>query len=743
MSDSDSSGELVLPAPTLLHVDPDNTIRILLATDNHVGYLERDPIRGQDSINTFREILQLAVKHDVSILLAMYGGRAIRNATLNPLPVDFILLAGDLFHENRPSRDCLYQVIGLLRQYTMGDKPIQVELLSDPNEGKAASYDFPAINYEDPNLNVAIPVFSIHGNHDDPQGAGTEGALCALDVLSASGLINYMGKFDLPLSEADAQTEGIAIRPVLLRKGVTHLGLYGVGNVKDQRMHFELRSNRVRMYMPRNRDDWFNILLLHQNRVRHGPQESVPEGMFDDSVDLVVWGHEHDCQIVPQPVTGKPYYITQPGSSIATSLADGESIEKHVALLQIQGKQFEIKPIPLRTVRPFVLEDVVLSEAAEEEGFELNDQIAVSKFLKSRVNALIDQANKLWDDRNARAVEDGDEPLPHMLPLVRLKVDTTGVSEMSNPIRFGQEFQGRIANPRDVLVFHRAKRTTRSSKVTIDQPELSIDDPDLSATEKLSKVRMQTLVKEYLAAQELQLLGEAGMSDAIQIFVEKDDSHAIQTHVTAALKALMKGVQANGEVDEGDLDNVLVKIKEQHETEYAERNRAGQTAKGKGKARADDSDNASVDSMMMEVDGGGSDVDFDNDRDLGAPPPPKKAKRAVATKAPAKKAPTKGRGKKVVESEGEEAIDLDSIEDDDEEPAPKPAKRTNRGAVLSQPSKKPPAKRGASSKAKDSTQSTLTFGASGRTSTRAAASRARGKMASTASTSTYLRDCQF
>lgn len=34
------------------------------------------------------------------------------------------------------------------------------------------SLSFPAINYEDPHLNVGIPVFSIHGNHDDPQGAG-------------------------------------------------------------------------------------------------------------------------------------------------------------------------------------------------------------------------------------------------------------------------------------------------------------------------------------------------------------------------------------------------------------------------------------------------------------------------------------------------------------------------------------------------------------------------------------------
>jgi double-strand break repair protein MRE11 len=58
---------------------------------------------------------------------------------------------------------------------------------------------------------------------------------------------------------------------------------------------------------------------------------------------------------------------------------------------------------------------------------------------------------------------------------------------------------------------------------------LSIDDPELSVQEKLAKVRVQMLVQEYLAAQELQLLGEAGMSDAIRMFVEKDDIHAIET----------------------------------------------------------------------------------------------------------------------------------------------------------------------------------------------------------------------
>lgn len=204
--------------------------------------------------------------------------------------------------------------------------------------------------------------------------------------------------------------------------------------------------------------------------------------------------------------------------------------QRHVALVQIQGKEFNLTPVPLRTVRPFVIEEVILADIAEEEGLDLNDQMEITKFLKAKVNKLIDQANEQWDERNAKAVEDGEDALPRMLPLIRLKVDTTGVTETSNPIRFGQEFQGRIANPRDLLVFHRAKKAAaRSAKVAIDQPELSIDDPDLSISEKLARVRVGTLVKEYLAAQELQLLGEGGMSDAIQMFVEKDDIHAIQT----------------------------------------------------------------------------------------------------------------------------------------------------------------------------------------------------------------------
>jgi double-strand break repair protein MRE11 len=66
---------------------------------------------------------------------------------------------------------------------------------------------------------------------------------------------------------------------------------------------------------------------------------------------------------------------------------------RHVALLQIQGKEFQLTPLPLRTVRPFIIEDIVLSEVADEAGLDLNDQMAINKFLKGKVSLFSDFTN--------------------------------------------------------------------------------------------------------------------------------------------------------------------------------------------------------------------------------------------------------------------------------------------------------------------------------------------------------------
>jgi len=46
---------------------------------------------------------------------------------------------------------------------------VKINVLSDPAEIFNFSAN-PMVNYMNPNLNIALPIFSIHGNHDDPTG---------------------------------------------------------------------------------------------------------------------------------------------------------------------------------------------------------------------------------------------------------------------------------------------------------------------------------------------------------------------------------------------------------------------------------------------------------------------------------------------------------------------------------------------------------------------------------------------
>lgn len=100
------------PRDTANTVVAADTVRILVATDSHVGYNERDPIRGDDSWKSFHEVMCLAKERDV----------------------DMVLLAGDLFHENKPSRKSMYQVMRSLRMNCYGEKPCELEMLSDASE---------------------------------------------------------------------------------------------------------------------------------------------------------------------------------------------------------------------------------------------------------------------------------------------------------------------------------------------------------------------------------------------------------------------------------------------------------------------------------------------------------------------------------------------------------------------------------------------------------------------------------
>ena len=59
----------------------------------------------------------------------------------------------------------------------------------------------------------------------------------------------------------------------------------------------------------------------------------------------------------------------------------------------------------------------------------------------------------------------------------------------------------------------------------------------MTTSDRLAKLRMATLVKQYLQAQSLEVLVENGMEDAVMRFVEKEDRDAIKERVFSMLNS--------------------------------------------------------------------------------------------------------------------------------------------------------------------------------------------------------------
>ncbi|XP_062509893.1 double-strand break repair protein MRE11-like isoform X2 [Corticium candelabrum] len=489
-----------------------DTLRILLATDNHVGYAERDPVRGNDSLVTFEEILRHAEHQQV----------------------DMVLLGGDLFHDNKPSRKSLHGTIEIFRRFCMGDRPCGIQFLSSPAEN-FKHQSFPEVNYMSPNHNISIPVFSIHGNHDDPAGDGT---LSAMDILSVNGLVNYFGRV--------YNVEDIEVSPILLQKGKTKLALYGIGHVRDERLHKAFTKEKVKMLRPSNDpESWFNILVLHQNRRKRGQADFIPEQYLADFLDLVVWGHEHDCQIDPAPHDTHRFYLSQPGSSIATSLAEGEAIKKHIALIEIHERAFKFTKIPLDTVRTFLFDHISLSNSGIHPSQE--DQIVA--YLTAKVDQMITAAQE--------EIAASETELKPRLPLIRLRVEYSGGYEVVNPLRFGQIYVNRVANPRELLNFYRQKRTYASKRGDNDVDGSGIMQERPRAVET-------TTVTDFIELKErdkMGILSEYMMKEAVSAYVDKDEREAIIEFVTYSVQSTQEYLKKNRATEESIVQQLAMRKK--------------------------------------------------------------------------------------------------------------------------------------------------------------------------------------
>ncbi|KRZ53380.1 Double-strand break repair protein MRE11A [Trichinella nativa] len=458
-----------------LKMTKESKISILVATDIHLGFEERSLIRGDDSFKTFEEVLSIAQRKKV----------------------DFILLGGDLFHDNKPSRSTVYRCMELIRKYCFCDHQVKFQLLSN---GEVDFYHsaFKHANFQDSHLKVGIPIFTIYGNHDDIAGNG----LCAVDCLHACGLVNLFGKHE--------GIEELNVVPLIVKKGSTKLALYGFGNVRDERLHRMFSNGKV-TFPSEDAESCFNLFVIHQNRAQHSLTNYIPITFIPEMMDLVIWGHEH--KPLPDPEWHEKFYVMQPGSTVATSLSDGEAGPKYCYLLHIAGKEFRSEKIELTTNRLFYFEDITLDNTGiPPDSADLEKKVSpnvlypfgawilysfifvqVEKYCVQHVESLLEKCKLTLE-------EEMDRPL---LPLIRLRLHVNHEFKKFSVKQFGKQFVDRVANPMDLLIFV-TKRDSVPALTSVDKKLLSaaVRKTSQEACERIEAVQLEpedaSQVTEYL-----------------------------------------------------------------------------------------------------------------------------------------------------------------------------------------------------------------------------------------------------
>ncbi|KAJ8603185.1 hypothetical protein MRB53_042238 [Persea americana] len=572
-----------------------NTIRMLVATDNHVGYNERDAIRGDDSWKSFHEIMCLAKERDV----------------------DMVLLAGDLFHENKPSRKAMYQVMRSLRMNCFGDKPCELEILNDDTE-------------------------TFQGQ---------------VSVGPASSSLTFAGHSRMQTTQMTTSTSAF---PCSRSTGIMMIRQAYVKSIDN-----EPRCPR-----------------LTRSRNAYTETNYLPENYLPEFMDLVVWGHEHECLIEPRYNAEMQFHVMQPGSSVATSLAPGEAVSKHVAIVSIEGKKFRSEKIPLKTVRPFVMKEINLIEerGMKELAKKENNRTQITRHLEGIVKTLIEEAREQWKAAQGSG-EDGDAEEPSSdqipLPLIRLRVDYTAPEgsrfDCENPQRFSNRFVGKVANVNDVVQFHRKKAGARRNQVDAEVPEQAV-----LAQLTLDNVKVEKLVREFLEAQALTILPQNSFGDAVSQFVDKDDKHAMEIFVSESLSTQIKHLVTGDGEDEDAITKAMDRNKARLEKLFAEgllRNRA------RTRPAPEDWD-SDLNGSWLDQPGSiiRSDDEPDDDAESVVSVPARgsaargrgrgRAARSVATGRKATAAKSKSRAKPAVDEE-EDVVMLDDDSEEEEPVAPR------------------------------------------------------------------------
>ena len=640
----------------------DNVIRIKISSDNHLGFSETDSVRSDDSFAAFEEVLCRAREDKC----------------------DLVLLGGDLFHYQKPSRRTLHSTIKILRKYCYGDNPVYLEVLNPEADIFETPTGYP--NFLDPYQAVDLPVFAIHGNHDEPSHDRGMESLSALDILSSSNMINYFGKME--------RVDDIVIKPVCFKKQSTYVAIYALGAMNDERLSRMFEQDKVSFERAQN-SKYFHILVVHQNADKgRGKKNCLHESYIPEWMDLVVWGNEHECRNELIQTGTSASRIYQPGSSIVTSYHDTESIEypKYMGQFEIKAQGEDQKPkFRLKKgehnrysqCRPFLLKDINLSEIESLNALDTDIETKMTNLLlKEAKKAILEcqEYAKKYNHGPQGMIFKAKEP---SRVLVRLRVEHTGFSTI-NPQRFGAQFMTDVANPQNLLYFHKRRKTTKVVGNADNDPSQTGSKRKAGSSQAVSianheredgedePIKIEELVTKALeqGKKRLEMIGTDTMANALDRFVSKMYVTSIPDVVEKAVDSSRKQLYKHNIDDSNQIREFLIELTD------------NQNANSDNQAKKLKSSNAKKTTANHEEENG-------NDKESSpeaspSPAPKKRGRTAKVTKTTSDPAPkTSSRTKRATtkkashkyddesdamdeEADYEEDDDVDEGDDDDD-----------------------------------------------------------------------------
>ncbi|CAD8186647.1 unnamed protein product [Paramecium pentaurelia] len=410
-----------------MQINRNQFIKFLVASDNHLGANENvgpKSNRYQDAFEAFEEVLQIATQQNV----------------------DFVILGGDLFHEKHPTEHCLLKCVDILQRHVFGDNfgGIQMELNS-------LNYQ---PNFSCSNFNIQLPIFIINGNHDDIVTERNE-SVSILDILHESKYLNYIGKI--------TDQSYVCIKPIVLVKNNQKIALYGLGYMKDYQLHKIINDGKL--VLESLNENNFNILIIHQNKYKgnHFQDEKNfidPIYFKNYKIDLLIWGHEHEAIYTLD--TCEHFQVFYPGSTVATSIIEYESLIKQAGLFTLTQNQMKFESIKLeKSYRPMIYKNIELNELIKisDNNLKISNQELAEKLLFDFVEKELINYYQTSQYRQKK-------------PLLRIKVEYSGF-ELMRMRYIETKFADRVSNPDQIFKFWEKKSNLQAQiQKRIEQAQL-------------------------------------------------------------------------------------------------------------------------------------------------------------------------------------------------------------------------------------------------------------------------------